>query len=59
MNGTYCYEKRTIGKQAAKEILAESESVSDAAIDFHYFIEKCYKNCPYKDVRKGVDDDNF
>ena len=38
---------------------SESDSVSDAAIDFHYFIEECYKNCPYKEVHKGVNDDNF
>ena len=56
---SYCYEKCITGRQAAEKYLRENNSVSDAAIDFQYFVEDCYKNCPYKDAHKGVNDDNF
>lgn len=45
----YCNQKCSVGKEASKKYLDESEAVSDAAIDFWYFIKECFKTCPYKD----------
>ena len=59
MNFNYCYKCCEVGKAAAAKILAESDSVSDAAIDFQYFIEDCFKTCPYKEaVLKAEENDN-
>jgi hypothetical protein len=49
MDYTYCYKYCEKGKAEASKILADSESVSDAAIDFNYFVEECFNTCPYKD----------
>jgi hypothetical protein len=49
MDFTYCYNRCKVGQAAAAKILADSDSVSDAAIDFQYFIEGCAKSCPYKE----------
>lgn len=49
MNFDFCHKICSAGKKASEKILAESDSVSDAAIDFWYFIDECSKTCPYKD----------
>ena len=49
MNLDFCHKTCTVGKKVSKEILDESESVKDAAIDFWYFIDECLKTCPYKE----------
>jgi hypothetical protein len=49
MDYTYCYKYCEKGKTEANKILADSESVSDAAIDFNYFVEECFNICPCKD----------
>lgn len=48
MDITYCYEKCSIGKEASEEFLTLNNSTFDAAFDFQYFTEKCFKTCPYK-----------
>jgi hypothetical protein len=48
----YCNQKCSVGKAASQKCLDKNESVSDAAIDFWYFIEECFKTCPYKDKHK-------
>ncbi len=45
----YCNQKCSVGKAASQKCLDENESISDAAIDFWYFVEECFKTCPYKD----------
>jgi hypothetical protein len=52
MNIDYCSKKCPIGIKACKELLAESESVFDARIDFELFTVECFKTCPYKDEHK-------
>ena len=52
MNLDYCNKKCPIGISTSKEILDKNESISDAAIDFWYFIKECFKTCPYKDKHK-------
>lgn len=49
MNIDYCYKECRVGKQAAQDLLAQSESVSDAVIDFWHFVEECFVSCPHKD----------
>ena len=44
----YCYEHCSIGKEASSKYLELNSSVFDAAIDFQYFTENCFKICPYK-----------
>lgn len=50
MDYTYCYKYCEKGKTEADKILASSDSVSDAAIDFNYFVEDCFETCPYKEA---------
>ena len=47
MNIKYCYEKCDIGQTASDKFLKLSNSVIDAAIDFNFFTENCFKTCPY------------
>jgi hypothetical protein len=49
VNFDYCNKECPVGIKAGRECLADNESVSDAVIDFWYFIEECFKTCPYKD----------
>ena len=50
MDYTYCYKYCERGKAEANKILADSESVSDAVIDFNYFAEDCFNTCPCKEA---------
>ena len=50
MDYVYCYKHCEKGKAEANKILAESDSVSDAAIDFDYFATECFNTCPYKEA---------
>lgn len=45
MDITYCCESCSIGKAASEKFLASNNSAFDAAIDFQYFVEDCYKSC--------------
>lgn len=49
MNISYCYEQCQVGKAAAEKFLKENNSVIDAATDFGFFTDKCYKTCQYKE----------
>ena len=57
MDFTYCYNYCKVGQTAAAKILADSDSVSDAAIDFQYFVEGCVKSCPYKETVLKLEDE--
>lgn len=48
MDITYCYNKCTIGKAASDDFLANHNSAVDAAIEFNFFTQNCFKICPYK-----------
>lgn len=48
MDITYCNDKCSIGKAARDEFLAMNNSAFDAAFDFRYFTENCFKRCPFK-----------
>jgi hypothetical protein len=50
MNYIYCYKHCEKGKTEANKILAESDSVSDAVIDFDYFAAECFNTCPCKEA---------
>jgi hypothetical protein len=50
MDYTYCYKYCEKGKAEANKILANSDSVSDAAIDCNYFVEDCFGTCLYKEA---------
>ena len=45
---TYCFEKCQKGKVESEKFLSINNSVFDAAIDFQFFTEECFKTCPYK-----------
>lgn len=49
MNIRYCGKECLIGKEKSKELLNNNNSVYDAALDFMWFTEECFKTCPYKD----------
>ncbi len=49
MNITYCDKNCLIGKEKSKEFLDSNNSAYDAAMDFMWFVEECFKTCPYKD----------
>lgn len=40
-----CYEDCEVGKAKSKILLADHNSVADAASDFRYFINDCRKTC--------------
>ena len=50
MDITYCDKQCPIGIEARNKFLDMHNSAYDAAIDFHFFIEKCLKTCPNKDA---------
>ena len=45
---TYCYEKCEVGQAAAKRFLDLNNSAFDAATDFRFFTDNCFKTCPNK-----------
>ena len=49
MNIGYCNDSCKIGQAASKECLESNNSAFDAALDFRFFVENCFKTCPYKD----------
>jgi hypothetical protein len=48
MDITYCNGKCPIGQAARDRFLDENNSAFDAATDFRFFTDNCYKTCPYK-----------
>ena len=48
MDITYCNDQCPVGKRAQARFIEENNSAFDAAIDFRFFIEDCFKSCPYK-----------
>ncbi len=48
---TYCGECCEIGKVAKEECLANNNSVFDAASDFWYFTENCFKTCSHNNIK--------
>lgn len=49
MDIEYCYKKCKKGKNNSDRFLKENNSVYDAAIDFWFFVDDCFKTCPHKD----------
>jgi len=52
MDIKYCDNQCNVGIKARDKFLAENNSAYDAAFDFLYFVENCFKTCPYKDEHK-------
>ena len=50
MDITYCNDECPIGKAARDEFLDLNNSAYDAAMDFRFFTDNCFKTCPYKDI---------
>lgn len=50
MNLEYCNEVCQIGKQKSKEFINKNNSFYDAAVDFRFFVDSCFKTCPYKEM---------
>ena len=50
MNIAYCDKNCPIGKEKSRELLDSSNSAYDAALDFMWFTEECFKTCPRKEV---------
>ena len=49
MNISYCDKICPLGSKKSEEFLDKNNSVFDAAIDFTYFVEECFKTCPYRE----------
>lgn len=49
MDRKYCDQQCLIGKVKSEEFLNNHNSAYDAALDFIWFTEECFKTCPYKD----------
>ena len=48
-NIRFCGEYCKIGKEKSKEFLDSNNSAYDAALDFMWFVDKCFINCSHKD----------
>jgi hypothetical protein len=48
MNIVYCNEKCPIGIRMKNKFLNENNSAYDAAMDFRFFVDKCFIDCPHK-----------
>ena len=48
MNIRYCNKYCHIGREKSREFLNNNNSAYDAALDFVWFTEECFKTCPYK-----------
>lgn len=48
MDITYCNDECPIGKVAREKFLADNNSALDAAMDFRFFTDNCFKACLYK-----------
>ena len=44
----FCIKCCHIGKEKSEELLNKNNSVYDAAMDMHIFVEHCIKTCQYK-----------
>ena len=47
---TYCDKKCPIGMKASREFLDNNNSAYDAALDFCFFVEECFKTCPCREI---------
>ena len=52
MDYSYCDKQCPIGIEARNKFLAKNDSVFDAAMDFYFFTEECFKTCPQKELHK-------
>lgn len=48
MDIAYCNDECSIGRAAIDKFLAMNNSAFDAAFDFRYFVDNCFKTCPHK-----------
>lgn len=48
MNIVYCNDECPIGRAMRDKFLNENNSAYDAAMDFRFFVDKCFVDCPYK-----------
>ena len=48
-NIEYCNKYCEKGRKASAEFLDSNNSAYDAALDFMWFTDECFKTCPYKD----------
>ncbi len=49
LNISYCDKQCKKGAEARNIFLNQNNSAYDAAMDFVWFTEECFKTCPYKD----------
>ncbi len=52
MDLNYCNKSCPIGIEKSRELLDKNNSAYDAAISFRFFVEDCFKYCPYKKEHK-------
>lgn len=45
----FCIKGCPLGIEKSEEFLAINNSVYDAAMDMHSFVEECLKTCPHRD----------
>jgi hypothetical protein len=50
LNIRYCDKCCQKGIEARRKFLDENNSAYDAAMDFMWFTEECFKTCPYKEM---------
>lgn len=50
MDITYCNNECSIGIAAREKFLDLNNSAYDAAMDFRFFTDNCFKTCPYKAI---------
>ena len=55
MNIRYCNEHCCIGQAAKEKFLDVNNSAIDAAMDFRFFIDNCFKTCPHKSAHTTTD----
>lgn len=48
MDIKYCNDKCDLGIAAREKFLNINNSAYDAALDFIFFIDECYRECPHK-----------
>lgn len=58
MNINYCNNCCPIGKAAKDVFLEINNSAFDAAFDFRYFAENCFKTCHCKNEHREVNNTN-
>jgi hypothetical protein len=55
VNINYCGKKCSIGKEKSNIFLNKNNSAYDAAMDFVWFTEECFRTCPFKDKHTKQD----